>query len=262
MLNTLIIVVVLAAVAIVIAIAARRKRDLTTEAESPGIHLDPVVGGFIDAMHRCASETEDRYVSALAQFREDPDHTARKIEAAYRSVGSEQFGLRRSLVLAANALAHRSVLPLLSEIALQPVSGSVRHDGGRAAEESIVKMMAVDGIEAIARSGDRDAADALLTLASSADRGVQAAAVVALKYADIHRAHYEKLRSVFSQDRLYLLDLIRANVRDVPQIDDPTRHLRSAPTTVDARPDAASSKRRSVGPTPQQTGVPRVPFGG
>lgn len=260
--NTLILIVVLVAVAVLIVIAMTRKRDITTEAGSLVIQLDPIVGGFVDAVHHCASEAEDCYVNALARLRQDPEHTARQIEIAYRSVGSEQIGVRKSLLLTANALAHRSVLPLLSEVARQPVSGTVRHDGGRAAEESIVKMMAVDGIDAIARSGDTDAADILLALAASPDRGVQTAAVVALKYADIHHAHYEKLQGVLSPDRLYLLDIVRANVRDVHQITDPRRHLHSEPTTVDARPDPASGERRNVGPTSHQSRVPRAPVGG
>jgi len=175
-----------------------------------------------------------------------------------RSVGSEQIRARESLLLAAVALAQRSVLPLLAEVAREPVSGTVRHDGGRAAEESMLRLIAVDGIDAIARSGDTDAAEALLALAASPDRAVQAAAVVALKYADAHRARYEKVRSVLSPDRLYLLDIVRASVHDVPQIADPRRHLRSEPTTVDARPDLASGERRNVGVPPHHARVPQA----
>jgi hypothetical protein len=156
------------------------------------------------------------------------------------------------------ALAHRSALPLLTEVAREPVSGTVRHDGGRAAEESMLRMMAVDGIDAIARSGDTGAADALLALATSPDRAVQTSAVVALKYAELHRVRYEKLRSVLSPDRLNLLDVVRASVRDIPQIADPCRHLRSEPTTVDARPDLASGARRNSGVPSRHTRVPQA----
>ena len=57
----------------------------------------------------------------------------RQIETAYRSAGSAQIRVRESLLLAAVALAHRSVLPLLVEVAREPVRGTVRHDGARAA---------------------------------------------------------------------------------------------------------------------------------
>jgi hypothetical protein len=258
--NTLILIVVLAAAAVSVlaGIAFRHRRNTTTEASSPGIQLDPVLGGFVDALHHCASEAEERYVSALALLRQNPDKAARLIEAAYRSVDGQQIRVRESLILAAVALANRSVLPLLAEVASEPVSGTTRHDGGRDAEESMLRMMAVDGIDAIARLGDADAADALLALATSSDRGVQALAVVALKYAEIHRDRYEKLRGVLSPDRLHLLDIVRANVRDVPQVADPRRHLRSEPTTVDARPDLASGARRNSGVPSHQARVPQA----
>jgi HEAT repeat protein len=258
--NTLILiaVVVAAGVAVLAGVALRRQRNTTSEVASPGIQLDPILAGFVDAVHTSASETEERYVRALALLRQNPDNAARLIETAYRSAGSQQIRLRESLLLAAQTLGHRSVLPLLVGVAREPVSGTVRHDGGRAAEESILRMMAVDGIEAIARAGDTDAADALLALAASPDRGVQASAVVALKYSEIHRAHYEKLRGALSPDRLYLLDIVRASVRDVPQVTDPRRHLLSEPTTVDTRPDLESGARRNSGVPSPDARVPRA----
>lgn len=126
----------------------------------------------------------------------------------------------------------------------------------------MLRMIAVDGIDAIARSGDTHAADALLALAASPDRAVQAAAVVALKYAEVHLARYEKVRSVLPPDRSYLLDVVRANVRDVPQIVDPRRHLRSEPTTVDARPDLVSGGRRNGGVPSHHARVPQALVGG
>jgi hypothetical protein len=255
--NTLILIAVLAAaaVSVLVGIALRRRRNTTAEVSSPGIQLDPVVGGFVDAVHHCASEAEQRYVGALARLRQNPDNAARQIESAYRSVGSAQIRARESLLLAAVALAHRSVLPLLSEVARQPVGGTARHDGGRAAAESMLRLIAVDGIDAIARSGDTDAADVLLALATLPDRAVQAAAIVALKYAVAHRTRYEKVRSMLSPDRLYLLDVVRASVHDVPQIADP---LRSEPTTIDARPDPASGERRNVAVPRHHARVPQA----
>jgi hypothetical protein len=258
--NTLILIVVLAAavVSVLAGITLRRRHNTTTEGSLPVIQLDPVVAGFMDAIQHCASEAEERYVGALALLRQNPDNAARQIETAYRSVGSQQTPTRRALLLAAVALAHRSVLPLLAEVAREPVSGVVRHDGGRAAEESMLRMMAVDGIDAIARSGDTDAADALLALAASPDRAVQTSAVVALKYAEAHRGLYEKLRSVLPPDRLYLFDVVRASVGDVPQIADPRRHLRSEPTSVDTRPDPASGSRRNGGAPSRHARVPQA----
>jgi HEAT repeat protein len=221
-----------------------RRRDTATEAASDGISLVAAVSDFIEAAYSVASETDEQYVAAVGRLRRDPERAVREIETSYRSVGDDQIHMRESLLLAANALAHPSSLPLLVDVAREPVRGTASHDGGPVFEESVLKLIAVDGIEAIARTGDDAAADALVTLAASPDRAVQAAAVVALKYADAHRGRYEELRNTLPEDRQYLFDVVRANVDEVPQIDDPRRHLLAQPTTADARPDPASGERR------------------
>jgi HEAT repeat protein len=222
-----------------------RRRDTATEAASPpGTSLDPAVAGFIDAAYTAVSATDESYIAALERLRRDPERAEREIEAAYRSVGDDEIRVRESLLLAAGSLAHPSILPLLVDVAQKPVRGNATHDGGRVFEESVLKLIAVDGIEAIAGTGDADAAEALVTLAASPDRAVQAAAVVALKYSDAHRARYEELRDALPEDRRYLLDVVRANVEEVPQIDDPRRRLRAEPTVADARPDPRSGERR------------------
>jgi hypothetical protein len=255
----LVVVVVALAVSVLAAIRLRRRRNSTSELESPAVQLDAVLGGFVHAIHHCASKQEERYMDALARLRQDPDNAARQVESAYRSAGSVQIRVRESLLLAAVALAHRSVLPLLVEVARAPVGGTVRHDGGRAAAESMLRMLAVDGIDAIARTGNTVAADALVALASSSDRAVQASAVMALKYAEVHGARFEALRRVLPPDRLYLLDVVRARVRDVPQIADPRRHLRAAPMTVDSRPDLVTGARRHSGSPSRDARVPQAP---
>jgi len=234
-----------------------RKRDTATEAASGGITLDAAVSDFIGAAHSVASEADERYVAALGRLRQDPERVVREIEASYRSADAEQLHARESLLLAASAVAHPSSLPLLVDVAREPVRGTASHDGGRAFEESVLRLIAVDGIEAIARTGDDAAADALVTLAASPDRAVQAAAVVALKYADAHRGRYEELRDTLPEDRRYLFDVVRANVDEVPQVDDPRRHLLAQPTTVDARPDPASGERRGELPA-ERARPPRV----
>jgi hypothetical protein len=239
------IVVVAAASALRLFGLRARRRDTATEAASPpGTSLDPAVAGFIDAAYTAASATDESYVAAVQRLRRDPERAVGEIEAAYRSVGDDQIRVRESLLLAAGALAHPSILPMLLEVAQQHVPGTASHDGGRVFEESVLKLIAVDGIEAIAGTGDADAAEALVTLAASSDRAVQAAAVVALKYSDADRARYEELREKLPEERRYLRDVVRANVDEVPQIDDPRRDLRADPTVPDARPDPTSGERR------------------
>jgi hypothetical protein len=244
--NALVLVVGLAAVAVAVLMAATTgRRDTARELDFAAIKVDPAIGEFLDAIHICSSEDEDRYLAARARLRADPVAAARYIEAAYQSATVDELTLRQSLLLAAAALEHPAVLPFLGELARRPVTGEIKHDGGRAAEESALRLVAVDGIDAIARTGNTQAADLLVALVASPDRAVQAAAVIALKYSSRHRDRFEEACALLPADRGYLIDVRRADVREVPQIADPRRHLRGAPFTTDTRPDPVTFQRRN-----------------
>lgn len=252
---------VAAAAAVLAAIASRRRRGSPAETTSDQTALEPFVGGFVDAVNQCESEADARYVAAVASLRERPESAARHIEAAYRASSDDRMALRQSLLLAAAVLEHASVLPFLTEVAGRAVSGEAWHDGGRPAEESAQRLIAVDGIDALARAGDTQAADSLVTLASSTDRSVQAAAVVALKYDDLHREHFERVRAALPAERAYLLDVLRASVRDVPQVVDPRQHLVAESAAVDPRPDPETGERRDGSAPSSSRRAPRVQAG-
>lgn len=243
--SALVLVVVMAAAAVAVLMAATSgRRDSARELDFAATKIDPAVGEFLDAIHSCASKDDDRYRAARTRLRADPEAAAHHIEAAYEAASANELTLRQSLLLAAAALEHPAVLPFLGDLARGPVTGEIRHDGGRAAEESALRLVAVDGIEAVAHTGDAQAADLLLTLVASPDRAVQAAAVVALKYSERHRDRFERVRALLPPDKAYLIELRRANVWDVPQVADPRRHLHGEPVTVDTRPDPVTIERR------------------
>jgi len=244
--TALALVVVMAAAAVAVLMAATSgRRDTARELDFAATKIDPAVGEFLDAIHLCSSENDDRYLAARAQLREEPEGAARHIAEAYDAASANELTLRQGLLLAASALHHPAILPFLGELAQGPVTGEISHDGGRAAEESALRLVAVDGIEAVARAGHAPAADLLVTLAASADRAVQAAAVVALKYSEPYRDRFERVRAMLPREKAYLAELQRADVRDVPQVADPRRHLRGDAVTSDTRPDPIRTERRN-----------------
>ena len=261
MLSQIVLVVVLLAVfvAMLAGMAARHQQQSTCETPAPSIVLDPVVGEFIAAIHSCTSEADVRYIHAVTALQEDPTRSARQIEAAYTELGERHSQTKESLLRAATATAHAAMLPFLAAVAGRHSVGVARHDGGRAAAESMLRTVAVDGIDAIARTGDTAAADVLLALATSSDRAVQAMAIVALKYADAHSERFASLRDRLPADRLYLLDIVRAGVRDVPQVADPCRHLAGEETTTDLRPGPDPATVRTIPAAPKFARSPRVP---
>src|SRR5690606_6281511 len=97
-----------------------------------------------------------------------------------------------------------------------------------------------------------EAVDALMALTRSPDRAVQAAAVVALTHNVFGTDRVARLRTSLPEDRRFLLDVRRAQIDDVPQISDPTRHLAGKPQSRDERP-APEAGSRSAGPANRHT---------
>lgn len=256
MLNTVVVAVVVIAIFLaVVSAVALRARPTTTEG-SPWreSQLSPAINNFLAAFHTAQSETDAHFLEALGQLRSDATNHSQQISLAFGQLDALQFGARRSLLYTARYLAHASSLPFLVEIAKQKPGGELSHEGNRMAEESMLRSIAVDGIEQIARQENSQAVEALMTLCNSSDRLVQASSVVALKYLNVP---LDRLRSAVPRDRLYLLDLVRVDIRDVPQIMDPRQHLRAEVAAGTGRPNPESKAEPSRSPD-RKSRVPNV----
>lgn len=245
--TTLIVVIVIIAIGLAVASTfAMRPRPTTTAGEPwRGVDFGPELREFLAAFHSAPNEEDPRFTRALTNLRVGAAGSAKQIATAYDKLDPTYLGQRRSLLYAARYLGHEAALPFLIRIAKQEPQGESAHEGGRLAVESMLRSVAVEGIEQIASQGSQEAIDALLPLVQSADRLVQATSVVALKYLNVP---LERLRSLLPEDRPYLLEIARVDIRDVPQIRDPRCHLRAEWTSSTGRPspDVAAVARTSA----------------
>jgi hypothetical protein len=182
-------------------------------------------------------------------LRQDPTRSAGLIAEALRTAGDLPGEHHHGLVLAAAAIAHSAVLPLLVKIADRPIRQT--DSWGLREADSTLRLTAVDGIEAIA-DDEREAVDALMALTRSPDRAVQAAAVDALTRSAFGADRVARLRTSLPEDRRFLLEVRRAQIEDVPQISNPTRHLAGTPRSRDERP-APDASSRPAGPANRHT---------
>jgi hypothetical protein len=248
--TTLVVVIVIIAVGLAAASAVAMRPRPTTTSGRPwrGIELGPEVLDFVTAFYSAPNEEDPRFTRALTNLRTGAAGSAQQIAQSYDKLDQAYLGQRRSLLYAARYLGDEAALPFLIRVAMQERQGESAHEGGRLAEESMLRSIAVEGIEQIAMHGSREAFDALLPFVRSTDRLVQATAVVALKYLN---CPIERLRSLVSEDRSYLLEIARIDIRDVPQIKDPRRHLRAEWTGATVRPGpevaAAAGARTAIG---------------
>ncbi|HEX6150109.1 hypothetical protein [Nocardioides sp.] len=253
------IVFVALVVALIAGFAAGRRPSTVTELPVSASSVDPILAPFIECLHVCESEEDERYVVALTRLRERPEEVSAAIRTAYPGADESAFDFRRSLLLTANRLEHPTILPFLAAVAGTSAQSRGAHEGGQSAAASDLRLTALDGIEAMAVGGVESAADALLDLVTSNDRAVQAGAVVALTHAEGFSDRLARVRELLPENRQYLLDVRRVDVRDASQIADPTGTL-SGILTTDNRPDPNTGEVRGA-PTGPHRQTPRAAGG-
>lgn len=207
------------------------------------------------AMYASGEDAEDVHDQAVDSLRRDPEETMVAITAEYGRCPAGDYAQRQALVRAASVVDHNSSLPFLASVALSEVPqerSPQPHSFSTVAEETIIRMTAVDGISRRAQEGDEDAADLLMNCVESPSFSIRRAAVTGLMstpYGDERRGEIEAL---VPPDQRFILDLRNVPVTEAEQVRDPTRHLR-APYGEPGEPKPAVSGEGSAGGQPPTT---------
>jgi hypothetical protein len=177
-----------AAVARAASIAAAAAPIAATSAEAPPAaphvrpkHFPDTPVGELLKHHFKASLTigegaEKSYFQSLAELRAHAREAVGALWAGYRSAEEDEYTFRMVSAYTLGLLGDSSAIAPLREIAtspLPPERGEGDHADSRA-EESAIRMAAIDGLTALAAGGAREAADVLLELASGATEDVSA----------------------------------------------------------------------------------------
>jgi hypothetical protein len=207
------------------------------------------------AMYASGEDAEDMHDQAVDSLRRYPEETVVAITAEYGRCPAGDYALRRALVRAAGVIDHTSAIPFLASVALAEIpqeQSAQPHSFSTVAEETIIRMTAVDGIARRAQEGDEDAADLLMKCVESPSFSVRRAAVAGLMstpYGDERRGEIEAL---VPPDQRFIFELRNVSVTEAEQVRDPTRHLR-APDGESTAPKPAVSGEGSAGGQPPTT---------
>jgi hypothetical protein len=179
-------------------------------------------------MYAVGNDANDRHDQAVDSLRRDPEETIVAIVAAYGGCPAGDYAQRQALVRVAGILGHSGSLPFLASVALAEIpqeQAADPHSFSTVAEETIIRMTAVDGIVQRARDGDEGAAEFLMKCVESPSFSVRRAAVSGLMstpYGDERRSDIEA--RVPSEQR-FIFDLKQIPASEAIQVEDPTRHL-------------------------------------
>ena len=138
--------------------------------------------------------------------------------------------MRRSSCATRWAARHPAALPFLRNLILTPIPPEESpdpHSFSTVAEETILRTTAVEGVGYLAR----DRANAVGTLFEALRQpslSVRRAAVQSLLGSRRGRKLRAQISNALPEEQRFLLDLKAVNVRDVPQVTNPERHLSEA----------------------------------
>lgn len=179
-------------------------------------------------MYAVGDDANYRHDQAVDSLRRDPGETMVAIAAAYGSCPAGDYAHRQALVRAAGVLGYSGSLPFLASVALAeipPEQAADPHSFSTVAEETIIRMTAVEGIVKRAEYGDGEAADILmrcLDIPSLSVRRVAVSGLMSTPYGDERRSDIE---GRIPRDQHFIFELKQVPVAEAIQVEDPTRHL-------------------------------------
>lgn len=192
--------------------------------------LDPTsvrLSNYLRTMNALGPDAEDDYERALRDMKSSAADMATTIARAEAACPQGNYQLRWGLVYAAVQLHHASTLPFLRKLVLTeipPEEISLPHSSSTVAEETIIRTTAVEGIGYLAKKGKKEALNALFEFLASPSISIRRASVQELLKVD--KRLREKISASLQKEFHYLLDIAQKNVRDVPQVKNPKRHLK------------------------------------
>jgi hypothetical protein len=179
-------------------------------------------------MYAVGDDANDRHDQGLDSLRRDPAETMVAIVAAYGGCPAGDYAQRQALVRAAGMLGHSGSLPFLASVALAeipPEGAADPHSFSTVAEETIIRMTAVDGIVRRAQDGDEGAAEILMRCVESPSFSVRRTAVSGLMSTPYGVERRGDIEARVPSDQRFIFEFKQVPVSEAIQVEDPTRHL-------------------------------------
>lgn len=186
-----------------------------------------VLSNFLRTMNALGPDAEDNYERALREMKRNASGLTMTIARAEAACPQDNYQLRWGLVYAAVQMHHASTLPFLKKLVLTeipPEETLTPHSSSTVAEETIIRTTAVEGIGYLAKKGKKEALNSLFEFLTIPSISIRRASVQELLKVD--KRLRAKISSLLPKEFHYLLDVNQKNVKDVPQVKNPRRHLK------------------------------------
>jgi hypothetical protein len=205
-----------------------RRGERTVFSDSPAGVL---LANFLAAMNRTGDDAEETYRRALKQLQANADLVAVEIARAENDCNKRDYPTRWALVHAAAELRDAAALPFLRNLVSRPIPPEQSrdpHSFSTVGEETILRTTAVEGVGYLAAEERREALEALFEFLKQPSLSIRRAAVQSILSAPGGGRMRRRIAALLPDEHQFLLELKSVDVRDVPQIEKPQRHLTEA----------------------------------
>jgi hypothetical protein len=206
---------------------------------------DQVMDWIVEALHQSHADEKRFREDAIIRLQEEQRRIQNRLDRLYDDRLDPH---RHALVQVAAALRHDASLPFLSVVVSSEIPKEQleeTHSFSTVAEETIIRMSAVDGISALAREGNKQAIETLLSFLKIPSFSIRRASVTGLLEARVGRSLRRKMQSLIPEEQHFIFDLKKTSVREAVQVKDPRRHL--AKDAQDFREPKPDPIKRSPG---------------
>jgi hypothetical protein len=190
-----------------------------------------VIDSYLKTVNTVGENTEADYQAvqaALERMKEYAEEVIVELARAEASCKPSDYTLRWLLVHGATQMKHTSALPFLRSFVLNPIppeESVTPHSFSTVGEETVLRTTAIEGISYLALQGDERAVEALFEALEISSISIRRATIQALLSIDANLR--DRIAEHIPLEFHYLLDVRPMQVTEVPQIENPERHLRS-----------------------------------
>ena len=183
---------------------------------------------FLRAAGTGGAGAERSYDTALENLRKHAPDVVVEIARAERACASQDYPTRWMLIFAASQLEHPAALSFLRTVATSPIPperSKDPHSWSTVAEETILRTTAIDGVARLARRKNPSALASLFEFLTQPSFSIKRAAAHGILAAPNGRKHSSRIADLLPSDQRFILDMKHVDVRKVPQVKDPRKHL-------------------------------------
>lgn len=175
------------------------------------------------AMVSFGEGVEERYQASLEELRKNPEESIKVLKEVYQNAEETQYFGRWKLVHTMSAIQDKAALAPLSEIAVSPIPPEkyprVEHAPSSTAQESHIRVTALDGLAYLARNGQEEAEGVLLQSSrDNTDRTIRRRAIRGyLAAGDNYEERETKLKAIVPEEQHDLIHLDVTPISEMPQ---------------------------------------------